>query len=161
MLLVLGILIRVISGEKPWENGACLLLGKNFGTKPEETLEMNVSSLADVTAASEQAELFCRQHGQDARISTHISLCIEEMASNVIQYGFQDGTPHHLSILLLNKTDYWILRFRDDCRAFDPVHYIPKEDRQQMGIRLVLRLAEDAYYTYSMNLNNLTMKLKK
>ena len=31
------------------------------------------------------AEEFCRQHGQDARISNHIALCIEEMAGNVIR----------------------------------------------------------------------------
>ena len=54
-----------------------------------------------------------------------------------------------------------MLRFRDDCRAFDPVHYVPKEEEQALGIRLILAFAEEAYYTYSMNLNNLALKLPK
>ena len=83
------------------------------------------------------------------------------MAGNVIQYGFRDGKPHHLSVLIMNKPDHWVIRFRDDCRAFDPVRFIPQGDEQALGIRLVLALAEDAHYTYSMNMNNLALKVPK
>ena len=161
MLLTAALLIRCISGRNPWENAAFLLLKKDFGSKPEETLETHIQNLEDVTAAAEKAEHFCRQHGQDSRISNHIALCIEEMAANVVRYGFQDGKPHHLSVLILNKPDHWVLRFRDDCRAFDPVRYVPKGDGQAIGIRLVSALAEEAHYTYSMNLNNLMLKIEK
>ena len=161
MLLAAGLLIRKISRETPWKGGACLLLKKGFGAKPEETLETSITSLAEVTEAALRAEQFCLQCGQDARISSHIALCIEEMAGNVIQYGFRDGKPHHLSILLLSKPDHWVLRFRDDCSAFDPIHYTPAEDGQAIGIRLVQAIAQDAHYTYSMNLNNLALILPK
>ena len=84
------------------------------------------------------------------------------MAANVITHGFtQDGKQHHLSIRILNKPEYWVLRFRDDCGAFDPVHYVPDENSDALGIRLVLAMAEEANYTYSLNLNNLTLKLPK
>ena len=161
MLMIIGIMIRRAGGEMPWKNGAFLLLRKDFGAKPEETLETDITCLEDVTAAAERAERFCLEHGQDARTGNHLALCIEEMAGNVIRYGFQDGKPHHLSVLILNKPDHWVLRFRDDCRAFDPVRYVPREEEQALGIKLVLTLAEDAYYTYSMNLNNLTLKLPR
>ena len=52
-----------------------------------------------------------------------------------------------------------MLRFRDDCASFDPVHYVPEEGKDALGIRLVLALAQEALYTYSLNLNNLTLKL--
>ena len=161
MRLTTFLLVRRVSGEHPWKNGAFLLLKKSFGAKPEETMETDIRSLEDVTASAEKAEQFCLQHGQDPRTANHIALCIEEMAANVIQYGFNDGKPHHLSVLILNKPDHWILRFRDDCRAFDPVKYVPQEKDQALGIRLVSALAEEANYTYSMNLNNLSLKLPK
>ena len=160
-LLAGGLLIRRISGKTPWKNGAFLLLPEDFGAKPGETLEADIASLADVTDAAKRAEAFCRKHGQDNRISSHIALCIEEMAGNVIQHGFQDGKPHHLSVLILNKRDRWVLRFRDDCRAFDPVHYTPADTEEALGIRLVQGLAREAYYTYSINLNNLVLVLPK
>ncbi|MER1993091.1 MAG: ATP-binding protein, partial [Eubacteriales bacterium] len=111
--------------------------------------------------AAREAEAFCLRHGQDARVSSHIALCIEEMAGNVIRYGFQDRKKHHLSVLILSKPDRWVLRFRDDCRAFDPVRYMPADEENGLGIRLVRGLARDVYYTYSMNLNNLALILPK
>jgi Na+-driven multidrug efflux pump/anti-sigma regulatory factor (Ser/Thr protein kinase) len=160
-LVTIAVLIRAIGGKAPWKDGAFLLLKEGFGAKPEEMLEADIASMEDVTDAAKRAEAFCRQHGQDARISSHIALCIEEMAGNVIQHGFRDGKPHHLSVLILNKPDRWVLRFRDDCRAFDPVHYRPADMEDALGIRLVQGLARDAYYTYSMNLNNLALILPK
>ena len=74
---------------------------------------------------------------------------------------FREGKKHHLSVLILNKPDHWVLRFRDDCRAFDPVRYAPGAGDEALGIRLVQGIARDAYYTYSMNLNNLVLKLPK
>jgi len=65
-----------------------------------------------------------------------------------------------MSVRVISQKDKWILRFRDDCSAFDPVHYVPGEGEDALGIRLVLALAEEANYTYSLNLNNLTLKLK-
>ena len=161
-LLGIGLLIRRRTGRMPWQGDACLLLKSGFGVAPDDLMEADIHSLEEVTAVAERAEQFCRRHGDTARVSNHIALCIEEMAGNVIQYGFtRDEKPHHLSIRLLNKPDHWVLRFRDDCGAFDPVHYVPQENEQALGIRMVLAMAEEAHYTYSMNLNNLALKLPK
>ena len=51
-----------------------------------------------------------------------------------------------------------MLRFRDDCTAFDPVHYVPQTtEGSDLGIRLVTAMADEIRYTYSLNLNNLTL----
>ena len=77
----------------------------------------------------------------------------------MIQHGFAgDGKEHHLSVRLTDK-DGWTLRFRDDCQAFDPLHYVPEEAGQGIGIRLVMAMAKEAHYTYSINLNNLVLKI--
>ena len=114
--------------------------------------------MEEVEHVVRQAEQFCLLHGQNAKVSNHIALCIEEMAGNIILHGFsQDTKEHHLSIRVISKDKRWVLRFRDDCRAFDPVHYVPREGEDALGIRLVLAIAQ---YTYSMNLNNLTLRLR-
>ena len=136
-----------------------LLLKKDFGVQAENLLEMEIRALHDVTAAAEAAGNFCRQHGQGEMTANHIALCVEEMASNTVMHGFAAGKEHHLSIRVQHKGDRWVLRFRDDCRAFDPVSYVPKEGRDALGIRLVMAMADDIRYTYSLNLNNLSIKL--
>ena len=159
-LIWIGIYVRLKTGKTPWTDGAYLLLKPDFGVAPENLLEKNIASMADVTAAAQEAEAFCLRHGQGARIGNHIALCIEEMASNTIQHGFEkDRKEHHLSVRVLCKPEHWVLRFRDDCGAFDPVHYVPEEEGDALGIRLVMAMAQEANYTYSLNLNNLMLKL--
>ena len=60
---------------------------------------------------------------------------------------------------LLQKETDLVLRFRDDCGAFDPVHYIPKDGEDGLGIRLVLAFATEANYTDALNLNNLCIRI--
>ena len=147
--------------QAPWKNDSFLLLSRSFGATDENMMEADIRSMDDIRQAVDRAEAFCMKHGQSAKTSNHIALCIEEMAANVLQHGFtQDDRQHHMSVRVISQKDKWILRFRDDCSAFDPVHYVPGEGEDALGIRLVLALAEEANYTYSLNLNNLTLKLK-
>ena len=161
-LLSLGILIALWTGKHPWEGDAALLLKKDFGVDRDHLLEMNLHSMQEVTEAAEKAQKFCLENGQDERIANHIALCIEEMAGNTIQHGFAMDQKHHdLSVRLLYKDSGLTLRFRDDFGALDPVHYIPKDQEDALGIRLILAFAQDARYTYAMNLNNVCIRIWK
>lgn len=159
-LLVIGLLIRFRTGKLPWQDGAFLLLKDDFGVPADQLMEADVRTLEDAVRVSREADAFCRSRGEDGLLSRRISLCIEEMAGNIVEHGFtKDEKEHHLSVRLLQKDAYWVIRFRDDCRAFDPVHYTPGEGKDALGIRLMLAMAEDAQYTSSMSLNNLMLKL--
>ena len=159
-LLAIGIYIRCLMKTHPWKDGAYLLLKDDFIVPKENVLEMDIHTLQEMGTAVQEAERFCRSYGESERISKRIALCIEEMAGNTILHGFEkDNKPHHLYVRVLYKKDGWVVRFRDDCGAFDPVHYIPREGKDALGIRLTLAMAEEASYVYSLNLNNLTLKL--
>ena len=117
-------------------------------------------SCAVVVEASEQARQFCLRHGQTPRLANHVALCIEERASNTVQYGFTEAPgKYHLSLRILFQKDYWVLRFRDDCRAFDPTRYVPAEGGDALGLRLIQSMSQEAHYTYSLNMNNLMLRL--
>lgn len=159
-LLAICLYIRSCKKTLPWKNGAFLLLKDDLIVAKEDLLEADIHTLQEMGEVVRSAEAFCLAHEESARISSRIALCIEEMAGNTILHGFEkDKKPHHLSVRVLYKKDGWVLRFRDDCRAFDPVHYIPREGKDALGIRLTLAIAEEAHYIYSLNLNNLTLKL--
>ena len=64
--------------------------------------------------------------------------------------------PCTLSVRVQHKADRWVLRFRDDCSAFDPVRYFSQEGQNSLGLRVIMALAE-VRYTYTMSLNNLTL----
>jgi len=135
-----------------------LMLNRDFGVPQEALMERDIRTLNDVTDVAQAARQFCRSHGQNDRISSHLALCIEEMASNTVTHGFKPDGSNHLSIRIQNKGDRWVLRFRDDCTAFDPVNYVSHDaSGQSYGLRLVSAMADEIRYTYSLNLNNLTL----
>lgn len=159
-LLAICLFIRFSSGMQPWKDGAYLLLKNDLIVPKEDVLEANIRTLEEMDRTVRETEAFCRGRGESSRSSMRIALCVEEMASNSILHGFpKDGRHHHLSVRVIDKKDSWLLRFRDDCGAFDPVHYIPREGKDALGIRLALAIAEETSYIYSLNLNNLTLKL--
>ena len=56
-----------------------------------------------------------------------------------------------------------LIRIRDNCAQFNPVHYIDlhrhDDPTAHLGIRLVMAAAKSASYLNSYGLNNLTLQL--
>lgn len=158
-LIGIGLMIKKKTGLLPWRDGACLMLPPDAVTAPDDLKEWDLRSLKEVAEASREAGDFCRRHDLSEKTSAHVALCVEEMAANTIQYGFgAKSARRHLSVRILSKKGRTILRFRDDCGAFDPIHYIPGEGKDALGIRLVMATCQEIRYTYSLNLNNLTLE---
>lgn len=124
-----------------------------------EPIEISVASMKDAVAASQSTSQYMKEHGASDRIAVYAALAVEEMAGNIIQHGFKDGKHHHLDIKLKKDGDRWILRFRDDCRDFDPVAYVksitPEQKESHYGIRMIYGLADEVKYLSMMKLNNL------
>ena len=164
MLVLICLFVRRKTGGPAWKDLTALILPDDFSVPPDEMIEMDVKTLDDVVVASKKAHDFCTAKCADVRTNHRIAVCIEEMASNVVSHGFtKDDKDHQLSIRLIHKNNHWTLRFRDDCTAFDPVRYVPHSESKAecMGIRLVMGLADDIRYTYSMSMNNLMIVLKE
>ncbi|MBO4836298.1 MAG: ATP-binding protein [Clostridia bacterium] len=140
---------------------AHMLLPKGFGISPEDRLERSPADLNEVNMLSGDAAAFCRNRGIIPLNASRLALCVEEMAGNVIQYGFSDGKQHHLDVRVLVKDGNVILRLRDDCMKFDmkekAEQFVPDPDHPEknIGIRLVMGMAKDIVYTNTMNTNNL------
>lgn len=137
-----------------------LLLRRDFGVPAKDLMEVSPATLHEVVETSREVEAFCRSHGGSSRMASHLALCVEEMGSNIVTHGFVAGSRHSLSIRIQIKQGRWTLRFRDDCVAFDPVAHVSEDEvEDSVGIRLAMRMADEARYTYSMNLNNLMLVL--
>ena len=148
-------------GRVCWGMGDLLLLSDRLGVPGKDGLEADIRDMDELMAFSRQAEAFCLSHGSPRRLASHLALCVEEMGGNIVSHGF-GSRKNHLFVRLQIKEGRWTLRFRDDCAAFDPVSHITGVEApdESMGIRLAMRMADEARYTYSMNLNNLTLVLR-
>jgi len=102
----------------------------------------------------------------DPKRTMYTALCIEEMATNIVEHGFKDGGDNRVDVRLVQKSsDDLIIRIRDNCEGFDPVNYYemakPDEDdpAKHIGIRMVFKMVKDVKYVNSLGLNNLTVRI--
>ncbi|MCR4604625.1 MAG: ATP-binding protein [Eubacterium sp.] len=141
---------------------AMSLLEEDFGVPEENIYEAEFSSGDDIQKTAIELSDFCKAHGEDDKTSYYISLCMEEITTNIIKYGFgKDNKDHKIDIRYVIKKKKRTLRIRDDCQTFDPVSYfeLHKDDAptETIGIRVVMSITEYANYINSLGLNNLTL----
>ena len=143
-----------------------MLFGKGFGGDPNNRLEISIgNSMDEVVLISRGICRFGQEHGIDHKLLGKMSLFIEEMAGNVVQHSFRPGEKKWLDMMVLNKKDSIVIRFRDNGAGFDPTKYanISEGDLspEQYGIKIVSSFADRFEYRRSMGLNVLIMTLNK
>ena len=141
-----------------------MVIPDGFGAEPDERIDISVRSMDEVMTVSRQITDFCREHGIDERRSFLASLCMEEMAGNIVVHGFtKDRRNHSIDIRVVHKDDTVILRIRDDCVPFNPQERAaltdPGDMTKNVGLRIVFQTAESVEYQYMLGLNVLTMRI--
>ena len=143
-----------------------LCIDQSFVIPDENQLELTVTSMSEVVAASEQAAMLCKTNKVPQRESMLIALYIEEMAGNIIKHGFNGSQKYHMDIKLVisRESDKITLIMRDDCRPFDPLKYLEilNSDNKDsgFGIRIVTKLADSIAYRRTVNMNHLTITVR-
>ena len=161
--LCIVVLAAVKKHGFPFRMKDFLFLKEPFGVAEENVLDFSVSTAQEVIPASESVAAFCEQKGASEKECMMLSLFVEELSNNIIQFGFSDGKKHSIDIRVIKLEDGWTLRMRDNCRKFDPTEWIKlhnSEDRtKNMGIRMVCGMAKSVKYLSTLELNNLTITI--
>ena len=138
-------------------------LQPGFGAAPEDTLWYNVTSENPVyPIKTMDIYAFCEEHGFDRRKAYRSALCLEEMVTNIIKYGFgSDEKPHSIDIRIVARGDELILRVRDDCVLFnvrekgETWRERPDDIGKNIGIRMTMASAKDLKYVNTLGANTL------
>ena len=164
--LLLGIIVLILwikNKRFPRKAEQLMLLPENFGGE-SSNIYGSVTTMEDVIRESRRIEGFCLIQGTDVKSATRMSLFMEEMGGNIVQYGSPDarkasGAEYRLFV----SGNRICLTLRDYNQAFDPIAWHQaNSDRgvdEGMGIRMVMALAEDTRYFKAFNSNNLILWL--
>ncbi len=140
-----------------------LLLKSDFGVPEEQRLSLTVNSMEEVLQLSMDIEEFCNKFQVDTRRKMLLSLCVEEMAGNIVRHGFEPGKNHMVDIRVVYKDGLLLLHMRDNCKPFDPGNqsriFNPEDPCANIGIRMVASMAKEMEYRNSLNLNNLSITI--
>ena len=145
-----------------------LFLPEEFNLNPGDVISLDIRNMDDVSLASEQIMLFCRGHKIDRKTAYYAALCFEELAANVIEYGFPKNRSSHpvIDLRAAITKNRFVIRMRDNCPKYDVVKQISvanAEDADPMrnvGIRIVSNLASDINYMNVFETNSLIISFR-
>lgn len=86
------------------------------------------------------------------------------MAANIVQNLFpRDKKEHSVEVRVVHKKDDIILRIKDDCVPFDPAEQLKivgdSDIDENLGIRMVFKIAKEVQYQNVLGLNVLTLHI--
>lgn len=134
---------------------------------PEDMQIVRVlDSVEEATEISQCIHEFCISHGIDRRRAMYVALCFEEMACNIVLHGFtKKKGKYSIDVFVAIIDDHIILRLRDNCVMFDVVEkykcyeFDPEHPEKCIGIRSVMKIAENVEYINTFGTNNLIITI--
>ena len=143
-----------------------LLFEEGFGVSDKDRFVINIRNMEDVSTTSDMVQKFCGEHDFGKKTSMYCALCLEEMARNAVEHGFSlDKKEHFIDARIVCTDEKVILRIKDDCQAFDPVDMSERLDSddptKNIGIRMVMRIADEASYQSVLGLNVITIEFNR
>lgn len=126
-------------------------------------LENNIS---EIRRLHRSVIRFAEQNRLGKELIADIRLVMEEIFSNIVQYGFEDEGRHHIAVDMEYRGGELILSVVDDGKPFNPLQASapeldkPFEERCPggMGIFMVTRLMDQLEYRMEGGKNILKMK---
>ena len=162
-LLAVYILYRVKTHKVFPSRRDFLNLPDDFYLSPGDVISLDIRGMNDVSLASEQIMLFCRGHRVERKTAYFSALCFEELAANVVEYGFPNNRSAHpiIDLRVVITENKFVIRMRDDCPQYDITKQIAvanaadADPAQNIGIRIVSKLASDIRYVHAFETNSL------
>jgi putative MATE family efflux protein len=124
----------------------------------ETTLSSDIRQLQDCV---EEIEAFCERLHLDKKSAYFINLTIEELAANIITFGFNDGKDHYIHIKVAQIEEDIYIRLRDDSTSYNPFEESQKPDEEldYLGVSIVRAKAKSFSYNRTLVFNNLLIIL--
>lgn len=112
----------------------------------------SVSDISEIIDLSEQVRSFLMEKGMELRICTLAALCLEELACNTLEWGYDHGKHTEIDIRTVYDNGRLTLRLRDSGKQFDPYLYVQQfvttdgDPSKNIGLRIVSGIASEMRY---------------
>jgi serine/threonine-protein kinase RsbW len=128
----------------------------NDARQSKAALRIN-NTIGELTRVVDFVEAFGRRHALRAHAVNNLNLCLDELLSNTISYGYDGADPRVISLTLSLDGGYLAAEIEDDARPFDPRRRTPLPAARDiasrpiggLGLRFVNALMEVIDYRFS------------
>jgi anti-sigma regulatory factor (Ser/Thr protein kinase) len=135
----------------------------DFGVADDMRLNLTVHGMDEVINISKQVIDFCKARGVENITSQRAGLCVEELAGNIVAHGFSGKKGEAVDISVTKSKEELIIKFKDNCRLFNPKEldaiFDPEDPVRNIGIRLVSKSCREMEYHSLLGLNVMSITM--
>jgi sigma-B regulation protein RsbU (phosphoserine phosphatase) len=161
---------RFCAGAPQSDDMTLLALGY-MGTTEAERRSVTVqlrNDLSEVQRLNQIVTEFAAQHDLPPELVFRVNLVLEEIITNVISYGYEDGLEHEIVVRLSWQDPGIEMEVQDEGRAFNPLEAPQPEMGRPLverrvgglGIHLVRKMMDDLDYRREGGKNRLVLKTR-
>lgn len=112
------------------------------------------NNLSEIERLSKAVAAFGKKNNLSSEVIYDVRLALEEVVSNIINYGFEDNYEHQISIEMNLQGETLTMKIKDDGKPFNPLEVKstnlekPFDEREigGMGIYIVRKLMDNILY---------------
>ena len=166
LLLTVWIYYTVVTKKPMPSPDDYLAVPDSFDLSPGDVISLDIRDTDDVSLVAEQIQLFCKGHKINENTGMKAALCFEELAVNIINFGFPKCKKQPgIDLRIVFAKDELVMRLCDNCPMFDVERYIAQEidsndneDELKLGLKMIGGLADNISYVHSLDNNNVIIK---
>jgi anti-sigma regulatory factor (Ser/Thr protein kinase) len=124
------------------------------------------NNLSEIERLSKAVAEFGKKNNLSSEVIYDVRLALEEVVSNIINYGFEDNYEHQISIEMNLQGEILTMKIKDDGKPFNPLEVKntnlekPLDERETggMGIYIVQQLMDELRYSREKDNNILFLR---
>ena len=97
---------------------------------------------------------------------SRINICLDELFTNIVLYGFDDDGEHIVKFVLIGDSNFVVINIEDDAKPFNPLEKVDPDFPENveeakiggLGILIIRKIMDNVTYERSQGKNKLTMK---
>ncbi len=165
LTLIMILLPAAAGGSRGSLFSRLLLLPEDFGGSDADKLSVSIGSMEEVMELIDKAYAFGEEKGVARKTLDKLSLCIEEMAGNIVQHAFPAGERRRFDLLVYIKPDAILLRMRDNGRPFDPLAFLREQAQDDpeanLGLKVINGITDSFEHRSGVGLNISLMTIRR
>jgi sigma-B regulation protein RsbU (phosphoserine phosphatase) len=137
-------------------------------TDIEETGRLNVkikNQITELAVVEEKFEAFCLEHDIPDLARQQVSMILDELLNNVVNYAYRDEDEHIIEVEFVLSVNRLVIAVRDDGVPFNPFALDPPNIAQSLdeseigglGIYLVRNVMDEYMYNRHIGRNVVTL----
>ena len=133
-----------------------------------DVLEVVITSdVAELERLAAVVDDFMEKHSLPEKLAFNLNVCLDELITNIISYGYDDNAPHDISVSFSYDGRNFVTAIVDDAKEYDPFVQAPEPDLDLevddrpiggLGVFLVKEFMDETEYRHAAGHNTTTLR---